>query len=87
MRDFSGSLVAVVLPAYLVALGYGAAEVGPVATVATVALLGSTLMMLGIGLHRTLVDLGAFLLAAVAVKDGTALGFASAAGWAKWVTA
>ncbi|HZX95108.1 MAG TPA: hypothetical protein VFE90_11360, partial [Myxococcales bacterium] len=32
LRDFGDGLVAVLLPAYLVALGFGAAEIGAVAT-------------------------------------------------------
>lgn len=43
LRDFGDGLVAVLLPAYLLALGFGAAEVG---AVATLALLGSALMTL-----------------------------------------
>lgn len=45
LRDFGDGLAAVLLPAYLVALGYGAAEVG---VVATIALLGSALMTLAV---------------------------------------
>jgi hypothetical protein len=41
VRDFGDGLVAVLLPAYFLALGYGAAEIG---AVATLALLGSALM-------------------------------------------
>ena len=84
LRDSGDGPVAVVLPAYLVALGYGAGEVG---AVATITLLGSALMTLGVGLHGTLVDPGALLLAAVVLMAATALGFASAAAFAKWVTA
>ena len=46
LRDFGDGLVAVLLPAYLVALGFGATEIG---AVATIALLGSALMTLGTG--------------------------------------
>ena len=46
MRDFGDGFVAVLLPVYLLALGLGAFEVG---VVATLALLGSALMTLGIG--------------------------------------
>lgn len=41
------------LPAYLIALGYGAADVG---MVATIALLGSALMPLGVGVAGGRVD-------------------------------
>ena len=47
LRDFGDGFVAVLLPVYLTALGLGAFEVG---VVATLALLGSALMTLGIGL-------------------------------------
>lgn len=73
LRDFGDGLVAVVLPAYLVALGYGAGEVG---AVATIALLGSALMTLGVGVLGTRVDPRALLLAAAALMIGTGLGFA-----------
>ena len=46
LRDFGDGFVAVLLPVYLTALGLGALEVG---VVATLALLGSALMTLGIG--------------------------------------
>jgi hypothetical protein len=41
VRDFGDGLVAVLLPAYFLALGYGAAELG---AVSTLALLGSALV-------------------------------------------
>ncbi len=64
LRDFGDSLVAVLLPAYLVALGFGAAEVG---AVATIALLGSALMTLGMGVIGTRADPRRLLLLAAAV--------------------
>jgi hypothetical protein len=47
LRDFGDGFVAVLLPVYLTAMGLGALEVG---IVATLALFGSALMTLGIGL-------------------------------------
>jgi len=79
IRDFGDGLVAVVLPAYLVALGYGAREVG---TVATVALLGSALMTLGIGMLGALADPRRLLMAATLLMVATGLGFAMATGFA-----
>ena len=60
LRDFGDGLVAVLLPVYLVALGFGAAEVG---AVATVALLGSALMTLGVGVAGARTDPHRLLLA------------------------
>jgi MFS family permease len=77
LRDFGDGLVAVVLPAYLVALGYGAGEVG---AVATIALLGSALMTLSIGVLGSRVDPRTLLLAAAALMAATGLGFAAVAG-------
>jgi MFS family permease len=79
VRDFGDGLVAVVLPAYLLALGYGAAEIG---AVATMALLGSALMTLGVGLLGARVDPRWLLLAAAFLMIATGLGFASASGFA-----
>jgi MFS family permease len=47
LRDFGDGFVAVLLPVYLTALGFSPLEVG---VIATVALLGSALLTLGIGL-------------------------------------
>ena len=47
LRDFGDGFVAVLLPVYLTTIGFGAFEIG---VVATLALLGSALMTLGIGL-------------------------------------
>jgi MFS family permease len=53
LRDFGDGFVAVLLPVYLTALGLGALEVG---VVATLALLGSALMTLEIGLLAARTD-------------------------------
>lgn len=82
LRDFGDGLVAVLMPAYLVALGYGATEVG---VVATVALLGSALVTLGVGMLGARVDPRTLLLAAAALMAATGLGFAAATGFAMLV--
>jgi MFS family permease len=79
LRDFGDGLAAVLLPAYLVALGYGAAEVG---AVATVALLGSASMTLGVGVAGARADPRLMLLSAAALMIATGLGFAAAGGFA-----
>ncbi|WP_198369653.1 MFS transporter [Roseomonas rosulenta] len=75
LRDFGDGLVAVLLPAYLLALGFGAAEVG---AVATVALLGSALMTLGVGMLGGRIDPRGLLLLAALLMVATGLGFAVA---------
>jgi MFS family permease len=72
-------LVAVLLPAYLLALGFGAAEVG---AVATIALLGSSMLTLGVGALSSRVDPLRMLLFAAALMVATGLGFATAASFA-----
>jgi len=72
-------LVAVLLPAYLLALGFGAAEVG---AVATIALLGSSMLTLGVGALGSRVDPLRMLLFAAALMVATGLGFATAASFA-----
>ncbi len=67
------------LPAYLVALGYGAAEVG---VVATIALLGSALMTLAVGIAGGRADPRLLLLLAAALMAATGLGFAAAGSFA-----
>lgn len=79
LRDFGDGLAAVLLPAYLLALGFGAAEVG---AVATLALLGSALMTLGVGVAGARVDPRLLLLLAAGLMTATGLGFAVAAGFA-----
>ena len=79
LRDFGDGLVAVLLPAYLVALGFGAAEVG---VVATLALLGSALMTLGVGVWGTRADPRLLLLLAAGLMAATGLGLAAATAFA-----
>jgi len=78
LRDFGDGLVAVLLPAYLLALGFGAAEVG---AVATLALLGSALMTLGVGVAGARLDPRLLLLLAAGLMTASGLGFAVAAGF------
>jgi MFS family permease len=79
LRDFGDGFVAVLLAVYLTELGFGALEVG---VVATAALFGSALMTLGIGLfgarhaERTLLILASVLMIA------TGLAFAAAQSYA-----
>jgi MFS family permease len=78
LRDFGDGLAAVLLPAYLLALGFGAAEVG---AVATLALLGSALMTLGVGVAGARLDPRLLLLLAAGMMMATGLGFAVAVGF------
>jgi MFS family permease len=78
-RDFGDGLVAVLLPVHLVALGFGAAEVG---AVATVALLGSALMTIGVGVAGARTDPHRLLLLAAVLMAATGLGFAVAGSFA-----
>ena len=78
-RDFGDGLVAVLLPVHLVALGFGAAEVG---AVATVALLGSALMTIGVGVAGGRTDPHRLLLLAAVLMTATGLGFAAAGSFA-----
>ena len=73
LRDFGDGFVAVLLPVYLTALGFGPIEVG---VVATVALLGSALMTLGIGLLGARVDQRHLLIAASGLMVATGIMFA-----------
>ena len=66
LRDFGDGFVAVLLPVYLTAMGMGAFEVG---FVATLALLGSALMTLGIGVLGARIDQRLLLIAASGLDD------------------
>jgi len=78
-RDFGDGLVAVLLPAWFLALGYGAAEIG---AISTLALLGSALMTLGVGLLGARADPRVLLLLAAGLMTATGLGFVFATGLA-----
>ena len=75
LRDFGDGFVAVLLPVYLTAIGLSVFEVG---VVATLALLGSALMTLGIGFIGAKADQRRLLLAASALMIATGLAFACA---------
>jgi MFS family permease len=73
LRDFGDGFIAVLLPVYLTAIGLGPLEVG---IVATLALLGSALMTLGIGVLGAAWDRRRLLMAASALMAATGLAFA-----------
>lgn len=73
-RDFGDGFVAVLLPVYLTAIGLDAFQVG---LVATLALLGSALMTLGIGFIGGRADQRRLLLAASALMVATGIAFAA----------
>ena len=72
-RDFGDGFVAVLLPVTLTAMGLGAFEVG---LVATLALLGSALMTLGIGLLGNRIEQRTLLIAAAGLMIATGIAFA-----------
>jgi MFS family permease len=78
-RDFGDGFVAVLLPVYLTALGFGALEVG---IVATLALLGSALLTLGIGLRSGGRDQRLLLIMASVLMVTTGLAFAGSNSFA-----
>ena len=79
LRGFVDGAVSVVLPAYLLALGLDAFQVGPVATST---LVGSALLTLVVGLLGARFAPRRVLLLACALMAGTGLGFAGLAGFA-----
>ena len=79
LRDFGDGFVAVLLPVYLTAIGLGALEVG---IVATLALAGSALMTLGIGLLGSSTDQRKLLMAASGLMIATGLAFAASSTYA-----
>ncbi len=79
LRDFADGFVAILLPVYLAALGLGALEIG---VVATLALAGSALMTLGMGLFGARADQRTLLLAASCLMTITGLAFAASSALA-----
>jgi MFS family permease len=79
LRDFGEGLVAVILPAHLLALGYSAWQVG---VLSSAALMGSALMTLGVGIAGARRDRRGLLLAAAGLMVATGLAFASLDGFA-----
>jgi MFS family permease len=72
LRDFGDGFVAVLLPAYLTALGFTALEVG---IIATAALLGSALLTLAIGVIGSRYDHRRLLIAAAGLMVATGAAF------------
>src|SRR5262245_46693515 len=79
LRDCGDGFVAVLLPVYLTAIGLGPLEVG---IVATLALAGSALTTLGIGLIGARTDQRKLLLSASGVMVATGLAFAASSTYA-----
>jgi MFS family permease len=74
LRDFGDGFVAVLLPVYLLALGFSPLQVG---VIATVALLGSALITLGIGFVGARYDHRQLLLGAAGLMLATGVAFAA----------
>src|SRR5687767_6902948 len=73
LRDFGDGFVAVLLPAYLLALGFSPLEVG---IIATAALLGSALVTMAVGFLGARYDHRQLLLAAASLMTATGVAFA-----------
>ncbi len=72
VRGFGDGFAAIVLPAYLTAIGYDPVHVG---IIATASLLGTALLTLGVGMVAPRHDLRALLLAGAMLMAGTGLAF------------
>jgi MFS family permease len=79
LRDFGDGFVAILLPVYLTALGLSAFDVG---LVATLALLGSALLTLGVGFLGARHDVRTLLVAASALMIATGIAYAAASDYA-----
>jgi MFS family permease len=79
LRDFGDGFIAIVLPVYLIALGLSAFHVG---VVATLALGGSALLTLGVGLLGARHDVRKLLLAASTLMAGTGIAYAATSDYA-----
>ena len=78
LRDFGDGFVAVLLPVYLTAMGLGPLEVG---VVATLALFGSALMTLAVGVLGAKTDLRKLLMAASGLMIATGCAFAASSSY------
>lgn len=78
LRAFADGFVAVLLPAYLLALGFGQIEVG---LLSTATLLGSALATLAVGRFGYRHSIRRLLLCAAALMALTGLGFAGFSSW------
>ncbi len=79
LRDFGDGFVAVLLPAYLLARGFSAFQVG---VIATASLLGSALLTLAVGFLGATWDRRRLLLAAASLMIATGVAFAAAHDYA-----
>ena len=73
LRAFGDGYVSLLLPVYLVELGFNPLQVG---IIATTTLIGSGLLTLAVGLHAWRFHYRSLLLATSALMAGTGLGFA-----------
>ncbi len=78
LRAFGDGFVSLLLPLYLLELGFSALEVG---VIATTTLFGSGLLTLIVGLHAYRFHYRTLLLAATVLMAATGLGFASLTGF------
>ena len=78
LRAFADGFIAVLLPAYLLALGLGTLEVG---LISTATLLGSALATLAVGRWGHRFSIRRLLLAAALLMAATGVGFASLSSW------
>src|SRR5439155_19991938 len=74
LRAFGDGYVSLLLPLYLIALGYSPFQIG---VIATATLVGSGLLTLLVGLHAYRVRYRTLLLWATALMTATGLGFAA----------
>jgi MFS family permease len=79
IRDFGDGFIAILLPVYLLELGLSAFDVG---VIATLALLGSALLTLAVGVLGARHDHRRLLLAASALMVATGLAYAAASEYA-----
>jgi MFS family permease len=85
LRAFGDGYVSLLLPLYLVELGFSPLEVG---IIATLTLIGSGLLTLAVGVHAWRFHSRSLLLLASALMAGTGFGFAALTGfWALVVVA
>jgi MFS family permease len=73
LRDFGDGFIAVLLPVYLLALGFEPFQVG---MIATAALTGSAVLTLGVGIAGARFDLRQLLLAAAGLMTATGIAYA-----------
>jgi MFS family permease len=78
MRSVADGCVSVLLPAYLLALGFDALQVG---LLTTATLLGSALLTLAVGFHGSRVGVRTLLLATSLLMLATGIGFATVTGF------